>query len=638
MESKLSLAAKHHQAGNLAEAETLYRRILKAEPRNPDAHHLFGVLAHQLGRNDQAVEYIQQAIRLHPKFPAAHNNLGITLKDLGKLDEAIASYLQALRLKPDFAEAYYNLGNALKEKGRLEEAITNYQHALRLKPNYVNALTGLGLVLQKLARPVEALSYHQQALAHNPGSAEVLNDLGLTLAELSRHAEAIPYYQRALAIQPNLASAHNSLGICFAGVNQHAEAVACYQRAITADPELADAYFNLGNMLRTLGRIQESRQALEKAMGLAPHRIDYFYNLAESHRFAANDPLLTTMEALDKPGLSADQRIFLHFGLGKVYADLDRPEDALRHLCEGNRLQRQRIQYDEGGTLSVFQRVATVFSPELMRAKAGSGDPSALPVFIVGMPRSGSTLLEQVLSSHPKVFGAGEITAFAVAASKLEGLDAPLEPVRTAMESLTVRELRALAPGAERISDKGLGNFVVVGLIHLALPNARILHIRRDPIDTCVSCFSKWFSSGQQQSYDLAELGRYYRAYEELMEHWRRVLPKGVMLDVRYEDLVEDLEPQARRVISHCGLDWDQRCLDFHKSERPVTTASAAQVRQPIYRSSVGRWRSWKGLLQPMLNALGLPASATNDSDANTDLPREPRFGEVSEQASCRGE
>ena len=252
-----------------------------------------------------------------------------------------------------------------------------------------------------------------------------------------------------------------------------------------------------------------------------------------------------------------------------------------------------------------------------MRAKAGLGDTSAAPIFIVGMPRSGSTLLEQVLSSHPGVFGAGEIATFIAVASKLKGLDARLlEHFRAAMDSLTgdhlrsvgaeyVRQLRALAPEAERVINKTLGNFFVVGLIHLALPNARILHMRRDPIDTCLSCFSKWFASEQQHTFDLAELGRYYREYEDLMDHWRRVLPPGVMLDVRYEDLVDDLEPQARRIIAHCGLDWDPRCLDFHRSERPVSTASAAQVRQPIYRSSVGRGRAWKDYLQPLLEALG---------------------------------
>jgi tetratricopeptide (TPR) repeat protein len=621
---KLALAVQHHQAGKLQQANDLYQQILQAEPENVEALHLVGLTEYQMGRHLSAIDHISASLRLRPNQAEAQNNLGAAYLAQGQLREALACFRQATHLKPDYPTAHKNLGNVLRLQGKYEEALLSLQIAIRLNPRHALALTCLGSVLQKLARPMEAFSYHQQALAINPNSAEVHNNLGTTLAELNRHAESIPHFQQALALRPDFASAHYQLGVALAALNRHAEAVACHEKALALDPKLGDAYASLGITLRTLGRIQESRVALENAIALAPGRTDYFFNLAEIHRFAPNDPLLATMEALDKQSMSVRQRTFLHFALGKVYADLDRPEDALRHWCEGNRIHRKQIQYREAATLDVFRRIATVFTPELMRDKAGLGDPSALPVFVVGMPRSGSTLLEQVLSSHPKVFGAGETTAFINAAAILDRLDAPLGPFRAAMEALTgeqlrlvgaryVRHLQTLAPGAERIIDKGLGNFVVVGLIHLALPNARILHIHRDPIDTCVSCFSKLFGREQQHTFDLAELGHYYRAYEELMEHWRRVLPPGIMLEVQYEDLVADLEPQARRVTAHCGLDWDQRCLDFHQTERPISTASATQVRKPIYRSSVGRWRSMRGLLQPLIDALGPRASAQTE-------------------------
>ncbi len=641
----LASAVQHHQTGHLDGARELYQQILQAEPENANVLHLLGLAESQTGRHEAAIDHIRASLRLVPNHAEAHNSLGAAFAARGELADATACFRQAVQLKPDFAAAHRNMGNALRLQEKYEEALASLQSALRLRPQDASALTCFGSVLQKLSRPAEALRYHQQALAINPNSADALDNLGSTLAELNRHTEAIPYFQKALALQPKQASAHNHLGISLGAVGRHAEAVTCHQKAIDLDPKLAEAHFSLGQTLLTVGRISESRAALEKAVALAPHRADYFCNLAESRPFAPDDPLLARMETLARQPITTEQRIFLHFGLGKAYGDLDRPEDSLRHLCEGNRLQRQRIHYDEVTTLDVFQRIATVFTPELMRAKAGQGDPSTLPVFIVGMPRSGSTLVEQVLASHPKVFGAGEIIAFIVAASKLEGLNAPFEPFREAMASLTgeqmrgvgaqyLHHLRALAPDAERITDKGLGNSIVVGLIHLVLPNARFLHIRRDPIDTCVSCFSKWFRSGQQHSYDLAELGRYYRAHEELMEHWRRVLPEGVMLEVQYEDLVEDLEPQAHRIIAHCGLDWDQCCLDFYKSKRPVTTASAAQVRQPIYRRSVGRWRSWKNLLQPLLDALGPWAEVANEPDLDAAMWREPEFGQPAHAAT----
>jgi hypothetical protein len=266
--------------------------------------------------------------------------------------------------------------------------------------------------------------------------------------------------------------------------------------------------------------------------------------------------------------------------------------------------------------LSDLERIRLVFDEKLMRAGKRRGNPSYLPVFIVGMPRSGTSLIEQMLASHPKVFGAGELTTFHNAVCELAEPGGASLPFPELLLSLPKHRLRALgdrylgavkvlAPAAARITDKMPGNFRYAGLIHLVLPNARIIHSRRDPIDTCPSCFSIQFTAGgSEYSYDLGELGRCYRAYEELMAHWRKVLPSGVMIDVQYEDLVQNPEREARRMVAHCGLDWDKRCLDVQSTERPVRTASAAQVRQPLYRSSIGRWRPGQEILQSLLDGL----------------------------------
>jgi hypothetical protein len=243
-----------------------------------------------------------------------------------------------------------------------------------------------------------------------------------------------------------------------------------------------------------------------------------------------------------------------------------------------------------------------------MRERAGQGDPSPVPVFILGMPRSGTTLVEQMLASHPQVHGAGELSDFTAAVAGLDGPDGVPADIGGAelrrIGARYVARVRPLAPGALRITDKMPANFRFAGLIHLALPNARIIHLRRDPVDTCLSCFSILFGGDQPHTYDLGELGRYYRAYQRLMEHWRAVLPLGVMLEVQYEALVGDFEPQARRIVAHCGLEWDDACLDFYKTQRPVHTASAVQVRRPVYQTSVGRWRPPEDLLRPLLDAL----------------------------------
>jgi hypothetical protein len=276
-------------------------------------------------------------------------------------------------------------------------------------------------------------------------------------------------------------------------------------------------------------------------------------------------------------------------------------------------MKRKQLPNDEAKVLGFMDGCRDVFTSGFLRAMAGHGDPSPVPVFIVGMMRSGSTFVEQILASHPAVFGGGERPYFEkslIAARQNAGTGDGAWIGALAADYL--RTLTAAAPMASRITDKLLGNFNYAGLINLALPNARIIHISRDPLDTCVSCFSKLFTGSAYFFYDLAELGRYYRHYQRLMAHWRDVLPDGVMLDVRYEDLVADLEGQARRIVAHCGLEWDDACLAFHRTDRAVRTASVAQVRQPLYTSSIGRAQPLRAKLRPLIEALS-GASAAED-------------------------
>ena len=333
------------------------------------------------------------------------------------------------------------------------------------------------------------------------------------------------------------------------------------------------------------------------------------------------------MEALaaKTDGLSKTDRMQLDFALGKAYADLKDHDRSFRHLLAGNAAKRATIAYDEQAAFALFDRIESLFTPDLIAAKSGGGDPSPMPIFIIGMPRSGTTLVEQIIASHPVVYGAGELQNFNDVVLTVRGPDGnslPYPEFVAALDAAALQQIgaryialvRALAAKYERadtarITDKMPSNYYFAGLIHLALPNAKIIHTIRDPVDTCISCFSKLFSAEQNHTYDLSELGRYYRRYERLMAHWRSVLPAGCILDVRYEDIVSDVEQQARRIIAYCGLPWTDRCLSFHETERPVRTASATQVRQPIYSSAVGRWRVYEQHLGPLLDALQVPAS-----------------------------
>ncbi len=648
----LKAGVEHHQAGRSSEAEACYRNVLALQPNHADALHLLGVLAHQRGHSDLAVDLIRgalrhsrqnpvylsnlavalreqgefdeaattcrNAIRLKADFAEAHCTLGAVLRDQGKLADSIAASRLAIHYKPDLADAHSNLGGALGDSGKFDDAIAAYRQAIRLRPDVALFHFNLGATLHERRRFDEAVSEYRQAIRIKPDFAEAHSNLGATLRDQGKPDEAVAAQRHAIRIKPDLAIAHSNLGAALHDQGNLADAVAEYRQAILLKPDLDMAHGNLGSALIQLGRVSEGRAALQRAIELAPHRIKHHRQLGEVERFILGEPRLAALEELarDTAKLSTDDRIELHFALGKAYDDVARHADAFRYLMEGNTLKRQQISYDEAATLGLLDRIRTVFTAELIRASKNVGHPSSLPIFIVGMQRSGTTLVEQILASHPQVFGAGELKHFHAA---MEGARAKLGGSAIFPEAILrmtnvdfyelganyVASIRQLAPNASRIVDKMPGNFRVAGLIHLALPNAVIIHTTRDPIDTCLSCFSKLFAEGQNHTYDLAELGRYHRGYRKLMDHWLGVLPAGRIIDVSYEEVVADVEGQARRIVAHCGLDWDPRCLAFYETERPVRTASAMQVRQPVYDSAIGRWRPYEAFLGPLRAEFG---------------------------------
>ncbi|MGB6921358.1 MAG: sulfotransferase, partial [Methylovirgula sp.] len=420
--------------------------------------------------------------------------------------------------------------------------------------------------------------------------------------------------------------AYSNRGIALYELKRLEEALVSYEKAIALKPDFADVYNNTGYVLQELGRLDEARAAFLKAIDINPMSAGAYFNLAGSKKFAPGDPHLAAMQQLAaKPeGLSETDHIQLDFALGKAYADLEDHRRSFEHLLAANARKRATISYDEKAVLALFDRIETTFTGELIAAKSCAGDPSERPIFVLGMPRSGTTLVEQILASHPMVHGAGELETFTEVVLTVRGPDGRTIPYpefapaldRPALTGIGARYLSAVnecAPKGERVTDKMPSNYYFAGLIHLALPNARIIHTVRNPVDTCISCFSKLFSGAHNHTYDLGELGRYYKRYERLMAHWRRVLPDARILDVRYEDVVLNLEAEARRIISYCGLPWNDRCLAFHETDRPVRTASATQVRQPIYKRAVGRWHDYEEFLGPLLTALGVVPSAKAD-------------------------
>jgi tetratricopeptide (TPR) repeat protein len=522
---------------------------------------------------------------------------------------------------PSFSMTPIQQAIAAHQAGRLGEAEALYRQVLARDPREFDALHMLGIIHAQRDDYEEAERLLRAAVAIDDKVPPCLQNFGNVLSKLERYDEAVAIYNKALALAPHYAPLYSDRGNAQKELGQHAAALASYDRAIALAPNLTSAHGGRGDALRELGRLTDALAAYRKAIEIDPHNASAYFSLTQSVTSRPGDPHLAAMQALaaDTGALSKSDRIFLDFALAKAYADLKDYARAFRHLSAANAAKRASIHYDEHTQLSVFERAERIFTPELMTAKSGGGVVSRRPIFVIGMPRSGTTLIEQIIASHPAVYGAGELSAMADAITSVVAARTALrypEAVPTldrdaiaAIGADYLRRIDALAPSAERITDKLPKNFLFAGLIHLALPDAVIIHSVRDPVDTCLSCFSQLFTSMQYYSYDLAELGRYYAGYRRLMQHWVRVLPPGRMLEVRYEDVVADLEAQARRILDHCGLVWDDRCLNFYKAERPVRTASVTQVRQPIYANSVKRSQPYAEFLGPLLKELGKVAS-----------------------------
>jgi tetratricopeptide (TPR) repeat protein len=540
----------------------------------------------------------------------------------GRAAEAAALYAQAIRADRRVAEAHNNLGCALLALGRLEDAARALAEAVALRPGYADALDTLGVVAAELGRHGDAAGYFERALAAEPAHAGAALHLGNALLSLERVPEARAAFERATALDPAGAPARNGLGVAFAEAGDERTAASHFEAALALDPGFAEAACNLGRVRLEAGDLAAATHWFERAIELEPGNGRYHFQLVRSRKAPLDPERLAAMEALcaDTGRMSHEGRIEFHFALAKAYEDVQRYDDAFGQLRTGNRLKRAELAYNEASELGFLAKLERAIDRPFLDGLRTTGNPSERPVFVFGMPRCGSTLVEQILAAHPGVRGAGEIAEVGrlIAADPPPiGVGTPLAPAGESLRALAERYLEAtnrFADGALRVTDKTLANFSVAPLLHVAFPNARLIHVRRDRLDTCFSCYATLFRGPFVSfSYDLGELGRYYRAYERLMAHWRAILPADRFLEVDYEAVVADLETEARRIVEFCGLPWDQACLAFHAAPRAVRTASVFQVRQPLYGSAIGRAGHFAAHLGPLVAALaaepGQPAA-----------------------------
>ncbi len=611
---RLLQAVALHQTGKLDEAKAAYQSMLTENPADSDALHYLGLISFQQGDYADAARLIEQAIQLNGNVPAFHFNLGNAYKQVGQLDSAIDAYRRATQLDPGFLKAHLNLGLALQAQGKFDAAVESYRKVIALKPDHADAHNNLGLALQALGKPDMAVVHYRKALAIEPDFAEAHNNLGIALQAQGKLGEAIESYHQALALKPDLAEAHNNLGNTLREAGLLDKAGEHYHQALALKPGYAEAHVGLAYLNLDFGNFEAARAALLRALECRPEHPVAWAMLASLRKMApADESWLNTalrMVSQGNSALSGKETYNLWFAIGKYYDDTRQYDPAFSAYRQANALKRQiEGGFDRAGFSRLIDALISTYTADFIRQQREEASPSERPVLIVGMPRSGTSLIEQIIASHPAAFGAGELTfwgqqATANMAAILSGNYGPGLVAHAASEC--ERYLQSLSATAERVVDKMPDNFLRLGFIATVFPQARIIHSQRNPVDICVSIYFQNFVSGHSYGTDLADLAFYYREYNRLMRHWRNALPAERLLEVPYEALIDDQAGWSRRIIEFIGLEWDERCLDFDKTERAVGTASNWQVRQKIYNTSKARWRHYEKHLGPLLGLLDL--------------------------------
>ena len=656
-EAHRNLGAVLLDQGHLEEALATLRRVLEIEP--DDVQVLMGAANAlcALGRSRESVALYRRAAQINPRSPEAHNNLGNALQALGECAEAVDCYRLALAIEPDDAETLSNLSNALRQLGQLHEAATCSERAIALEPQLSVAHNNLGLALAALGRDAEAAASFRQAVKLNPRFVEALNNLGNALREQGEHGEALSLYRTAVELMPQRADIRSNLGNALYELGRVAESVASFRTALTLQPHYVPAHLGLATALRLLGRVPEAEASCRAALATDPNSaaalcllgdlcadrgefgqaqelfqralaIDadfpaLFCSIAAHRKMTRADATwLQGAEALLAKRLPLAHEIGLRYALGKYHDDVGQYDEAFSQYRQANELSKRHIaKYERRKQTEQVDQLIDKFGSAFVRASRPGACASELPVFIIGMPRSGTSLSEQILASHPQVFGAGEPRFWDGAFEAFMSTRPEREATASAFSGMArdyLERLTAGAGAARRVVDKMPANFLYAGLIHAVFPRAKILHMQRHPFDTCLSIYFQNFSALHPYAADFDDLVHYYSEYVRVTNHWRAVLPATTLLEIPYEALIEDQEYWSRRMLEFIGLPWDPQCLDFHQTQRVIITASRWQVRQRINAASVARWRNYEKYVAPLRQLLDLVASQQRPSAAGS--------------------
>lgn len=607
------LGAALNRQGRGQEAEPLLRRALEEEPAYAKGQEELGRSLLLQGRFDEAIDRLRKALELDPKLQSAQLTLVHALTESGRADEADEMMQAFLRADP----ARQRIAQAAEHHraGRLEEAEAIYRDILRRDPRNLEALRLLALIAMATEHYGQAEQLLKRAVEIAPDFLAAWMDLSRAQLERLNLPAAHASIERAAELSPHSANVQIHVANVLARSGRHDQAIETYRRAIALKPGMPAGFLGLGNTLKTVGRQAEAIEAYRQATVLRPESSEAWWSLSNLKTFRFEDGEIATMERqLELPALSNEARVQFCFALAKASEDRGVYARAFELYDRGNRTRRAVENYDPVQTEVINERIIKVFDAGFVARHAGRGHPDPAPIFVVGLPRSGSTLIEQILSSHSQVDATHELPEVG---RLIHRINRDREDRTTYPEAVLdfddetwaalgrsyIEQTRQYRGDAPRFIDKNPNNFASIGLLSQALPNARFINTRRHPLDTCLSCYKQLFAKGQPFTYDLVELGEYYLQYERMMAHWHAALP-GRVLDVHYESVVADQEGETRRLLEFCGLPWEDACLRYYETERAIRTASSEQVRRPIYTDSVGLWRHYRRELAELIEIL----------------------------------
>jgi tetratricopeptide (TPR) repeat protein len=613
----LLLARARRAAGDPRAAIGILEPLAAAQPLAADVHHQLALALADAGRGESAVASLRRALQLRPDLDDGWRVLGDHLTAIGDTAGADAAYANHVRAST--RDPRLLAPAAALAEGRLPEAESLLRAHLRSHPTDVAAIRMFAELAARLGRLGDAENLLARCLELAPGFTAARHNYAFVLHRQSRSEQALQEVERLLATDPRNPGLRSLKAAALARLGEYERSIEVYEGILADYPGQAKLWMSLGHAFKTAGRQGDCVAAYGRSLELSPSLGEAWWSLAnlKTYRFAPRD-VEAMHSQLAREDLAAEDRLHFHFALGKALEDAGEHAAAFEHYAEGNRLRRASLPYRAEETTALVERSISLFTPQFFESRRGSGCPAGDPIFVVGLPRSGSTLIEQVLASHPAVEGTMELPDLLAIVRDLGGGRRRGEPARypevlVELEPASLREFGERYLERTRIQrktdrpffiDKMPNNWAHVGLIHLILPNARVVDARRHPLSCCFSAFKQHFARGQGFTYDLDDLGRYYRDYVALMAHLDAVLPDRVHR-VHYERMVEDTEGEVRRLLAYCGLDYDERCLRFYENERAVRTASSEQVRSPIYRQGVDHWRNYEPWLEPLRQALG---------------------------------